>query len=132
MRLDADLRAPYRARKWITEMQIPLQAERTDVLVLLLTELVTASVKHALLTSHERLNLVMLAEEGVVRIEVTDPRNEDPPEVPPSPDHASGWGFYLVDKLADRWGVTHVRPPGLWFEMDVYRLEPGTEPSVTA
>jgi hypothetical protein len=30
----------------------------------------------------------------------------------------SGWGLYLVDQLADRWGVTRAGGTRVWFEID--------------
>ena len=29
-----------------------------------------------------------------------------------------GWGLYLVDQLADRWGVARDHLNRVWFEMD--------------
>ena len=41
---------------------------------------------------------------------------------PPKPDpaRASGWGLYLVDELADRWGMDRGKRGGtrIWFELD--------------
>lgn len=34
----------------------------------------------------------------------------------------SGWGLYLVDRIADRWGVLSDERTEVWFEIDV---EPG-------
>ena len=37
----------------------------------------------------------------------------------PDPTRASGWGLFLVDELADRWGVEPADPGTLiWFEID--------------
>jgi hypothetical protein len=30
----------------------------------------------------------------------------------------NGWGLYLVDRLADRWGVTSDVGTTVWFELD--------------
>jgi anti-sigma regulatory factor (Ser/Thr protein kinase) len=32
----------------------------------------------------------------------------------PAPGAESGWGLYLADRLASRWGTT---PDGYWFEL---------------
>jgi two-component sensor histidine kinase len=118
--LDADLEAPYRARRWVAALRMPLAPERADTVELLVAELVTASVKRAIRDGREAIDVALRAEHGVVRIEVSDRARRRRPEVPEVPDEATGFGFYLVDKLADRWGVTGGRSPGLWFELDVY------------
>ena len=103
---------------------MPLQPERADALSLLVSELVTVSVKHAVAARADEISVAFAARGGCVRVQVSDPGRKGPPEVSARPDDVSGFGFYLVDKLADRWGFTEGRIPGLWFEMDVYRLEP--------
>jgi two-component sensor histidine kinase len=118
----ADLRAPYRARRWLSELRMPLAPSRADAAELLVAELVTAAVKHAMPDGVRSIDLVLVAEGGVVRLDVSDPARTVKPEVPDEPDEVTGFGFYLVDKMADRWGVTQGDPPGLWFELDVYQL----------
>jgi len=120
--LDADLSAPYRARRWLGDLQMPLAPSRADAAELLVAELVTAAVKHAMSDGVHALNISLRAEDGVVRIDVTDPARIVRPAVPEEPDEATGFGFYLVDKFADRWGMTDGDTPGLWFELDVYQL----------
>ncbi|HEX9375365.1 MAG TPA: ATP-binding protein [Actinomycetota bacterium] len=123
MELGADLRAPYLARRWVASLRPPLSTDRSDRLEWLVAELVTASVKHAMQAGrHGSLDLSFLAEDGVVRVEVTDPGRSRPPVVPEEPDDVTGFGFYLLDRMADRWGFTEGPLPGLWFEMDVYGL----------
>ena len=36
----------------------------------------------------------------------------------PNADHSGGWGLFLVDRIADRWGVRRT-PSGtsVWFEI---------------
>jgi two-component sensor histidine kinase len=120
--LDADLMAPYRARRWLGELRMPLAPSRADAAELLVAELVTAAVKHAMPDGVRSIDVELLAEDGVVRIDVSDPARHVRPEVPDEPDEVTGFGFYLVDKIADRWGVTDGDAPGLWFELDVYQL----------
>jgi hypothetical protein len=40
----------------------------------------------------------------------------------PRPDGSGGWGLVLVDRIADRWGVTRT-PAGtsVWFEIEANR-----------
>ena len=42
----------------------------------------------------------------------------EPRHSAPNRDSASGWGLYLVDQLADRWGVTNTHGTSVWFELD--------------
>ena len=120
--IDADLRAPYRARRWIGEFQMPLAPSRADAVELLVAELVTASVKHAMADGVDLIDIWLCAEDGVVHLDVSDPARRTAPAVPERPDEATGFGFYLVDKFADRWGITGGDAPGLWFELDIYEL----------
>jgi anti-sigma regulatory factor (Ser/Thr protein kinase) len=122
--LPATLHAPYEARTWVTELGMPLGADRADAVRLLITELVAVSVKHAGLRPDKEIEVALAAEQGVVRVEVTDPAAVRP-SVPEKVDDVTDWGFYLVDKFADRWGVADGGTPArLWFELDVYNLAP--------
>jgi hypothetical protein len=57
--------------------------------------------------------------ESTVRVEVAD-RGEGFEPVPRDADRSrpGGWGLYLVDQLADRWGVARDQMNRVWFEMD--------------
>jgi len=35
----------------------------------------------------------------------------------PQPGDASGWGLFMVDRLADRWGVQTNGDTHVWFEL---------------
>lgn len=123
----ANLSAPYEARTWLGELGIPLSDDRIDAVRLLVTELVAASVKHANRHRDQEIEVFLQAEEGVVRVEVTDPEGRAP-ELRGEPDEATDWGFYLVDKLSDRWGLNDGDPARWWFELDVYRLPTAPPP----
>jgi anti-sigma regulatory factor (Ser/Thr protein kinase) len=83
---------------------------------LLVTELVTNSVRHAETTS---VRLRVLIAGDVVRVEVTDAgRGFVPAPRAPAAGRVGGWGLYLVDRLADRWGVARDGLTRTWFEID--------------
>jgi hypothetical protein len=39
------------------------------------------------------------------------------PERPPHPGQPDGWGLLLVQRMADRWGVTSNATSEVWFEL---------------
>ncbi len=82
--------------------------------MLLASELVTNAVRHARGAGFEvRLEV----RPDALRLEVHDEGAGFIPEIAPSNDGTGGYGLYLVEKLADRWGVD--RDPGvIWLEVD--------------
>ena len=85
---------------------------------LLVSELVTNSVKHANVSEDDSIMLDVDFEQEVVRVEVRDsgPGFERPSASPPD-DADAGWGLFLVEQLADEWGVDRERH-AVWFEID--------------
>ena len=76
--------------------------------VLLISELVTNSVRHAGLDASQPLQLSVAADGDLVRLAVRDPGpGFDAPPPPTDPNHVGGWGLVLVEQLAERWGVEH-------------------------
>jgi anti-sigma regulatory factor (Ser/Thr protein kinase) len=76
--------------------------------VLLISELVTNSVRHAGLDASQPLQLSVATEGDTVRVAVRDPGpGFRPPPPPENPGHVGGWGLVLVDQLAEKWGVEH-------------------------
>jgi anti-sigma regulatory factor (Ser/Thr protein kinase) len=87
-----------------------------ETLRLLVTELVTNSVKH---TGASTVELTVLVGNSSVVTEVTDagPGFDPAKTGPPSDDH-TGWGLFLVERLAERWGVDrHGGATKVWFEL---------------
>jgi anti-sigma regulatory factor (Ser/Thr protein kinase) len=87
---------------------------------LLISEIVTNSVRHAGLGPADRVSVRVTADGKRVRAEVVDTGQgfEAPPRGPGA-GAGSGWGLFLVEHLADRWGVE--RRDGrtlVWFEID--------------
>lgn len=86
---------------------------------LLVSELVTNSVRHSGVQHHDRVQMQVQVSEDTLRVEVADPGEGFAPK-PRDMDRSrpGGWGLYLVDQLADRWGVARDHLNRVWFEMD--------------
>jgi anti-sigma regulatory factor (Ser/Thr protein kinase) len=86
---------------------------------LLVSELVTNAVRHARLAPGDVIHLIVEIGARALRVEVHDPGGGFVPREPaPDPARPSGWGLYLVDELADRWGVDSDEATLVWFELD--------------
>ncbi len=90
---------------------------------LVATELVTNSVKHG--GNHDRaIELFAAARSELIRIEVTDGGHGFEPLVREvHPQRESGWGLFIVDQLADRWGVETGHSFRVWAEL---AMDPST------
>jgi anti-sigma regulatory factor (Ser/Thr protein kinase) len=99
--------------------RVPAEVER-DV-VLLVSEVVATSVRHARPEAEGQIGLVVSVLDDRIRVEVSDGGPGFDPEVRPSREGPSGWGLYLVDYLADTWGIGRDATNVLWFEFDVER-----------
>src|SRR5438876_550651 len=87
----------------------PPVLERVELLV---SELDTNSITHAALSPEQNVDLKVLTQPGRVRVEVADPGSHfDPEGRPPAPGAESRWGLFLVNEMADRWGMDR-RDPG--------------------
>jgi anti-sigma regulatory factor (Ser/Thr protein kinase) len=86
---------------------------------LLVSELVTNSVRHAQVGPEASILLRVAVADEHVRVEVADSGpGFEPPVHDPTAEIAreSGWGLFFVTQLADRWGVD--RDDGrVWFEI---------------
>ncbi len=86
---------------------------------LLVSELVTNSVRHAGLEARSRIGLRAEYDGRTLRVEVCDPGpGFEPKEQAITFYQQSGWGLYLVQQIADRWGVRRDGPTCVWFELD--------------
>lgn len=117
MRLPDEPRAVAEARRAVSSFGEELTPAKLEDLRLLTTEVVTNAIRHA----GGWVDLHIDALPGCVRVEVIDPGPgfaPGPPD-PPSTDSIDGRGLYLVDQIADRWGVERGRRTRVWFEIGV-------------
>ena len=121
LELPRTLEAPAQARDALTQLQPSLPEHVLPDMTLLVSELITNSVKYG--------------GEGPVRLEITNEPNRIRTEIvdqgsgfaPKQRDgdlsREGGWGLHLVEELTDDWGTfegsTHV-----WFEINPSRPRP--------
>ena len=116
LKLDRGPNAAAVARRGLARLPGDLDPPLMETLRLLVTELVTNSVRH---TGADTVLLTVLVGNSAVRTEVTDAgAGFDPAKTgTPSADH-TGWGLFLVDRLAERWGVAKDGTgTKVWFEL---------------
>jgi anti-sigma regulatory factor (Ser/Thr protein kinase) len=116
MRIAGGPDAAARARRAITNLRGDIDPSLRDTLRLLVTELVANSVRHA---RADALTLRVVVGPGAVLTEVTDSGpGFDPASTGAPRDDHSGYGLFLVERLADRWGVARAgRSTRVWFEL---------------
>ena len=114
------------ARLALSEMEEMVDESVAFDVRLLVSELVTNSVRHAQMGPDDSIVLRIRIGDESVRVEVADsgPGFEPPPEHNPAADEAldNGWGLFFVTQLADRWGVESDRG-AVWFEIERARGE---------
>jgi integral membrane sensor domain MASE1/anti-sigma regulatory factor (Ser/Thr protein kinase) len=119
--LDPGPGCPADARTALSPLIGALTTQVYSDLRLLVSELVTNSVRHARLRPGDRIRLRVELSDRVLRVEVSDPGEGFGANIPePSPREPGGWGLFLTEQLADRWGVD--RDKGwttVWLERDL-------------
>jgi anti-sigma regulatory factor (Ser/Thr protein kinase) len=88
-----------------------------DTTCLLVSELVTNGILHG--APGEPIEISLTCESSGLRVEV---KNRGKGFVPnpgaTAPDEGGGFGLYLVERLADRWGVSRDGCTRVWFELE--------------
>jgi anti-sigma regulatory factor (Ser/Thr protein kinase) len=116
VRLPANADAAATARRALAKLRGDLDPPLMETLRLLVTELVTNSVKH---TGADTVVLKVLVGRSAVWTEVTDVGpGFDPPAPTAAGKDRTGWGLFLVERLAQRWGVNRDGDgTKVWFEL---------------
>jgi anti-sigma regulatory factor (Ser/Thr protein kinase) len=104
VRLAGGASAATRARRELTRLPGDLDRPLVEKLRLLVSELVSNAVRHA---AADHVSLKVLVARDAVFTEVSNAGTHfDPARTAgPRPDH-TGLGLLMVERLADRWGVT--------------------------
>ena len=98
---------------------LELSGEQLEVAQLLASELVTNSIRHSGLEPADEVRVRARRLGERLRVDVFDRSKVElhplAGSIRPAPGAQSGWGLYLVDRLADRWGTS---PGRYWFELE--------------
>jgi anti-sigma regulatory factor (Ser/Thr protein kinase) len=117
MNLEGGPEAAVRARRALGGLRSELDEPTLESLRLLVTELVSNAVRHA---GARTVDLMVMVTRPAVRVEVTDRGpGFDPDTRRVDHNREGGWGLFLVERLADRWGVAREDlSTRVWFELE--------------
>lgn len=118
---ELDPEAASQARAVVNEeLGRVVSAKVLEDATLLVSELVSNAVRHAPRAGVPEIELTLKLDPERVRVVVSDPGAGFVLEPRlPTASESSGWGLYLVDRIADRWGVITKDRSEVWFEIDV-------------
>ena len=107
-----------------------LPHEVQEDVLLLMTELITNAVRHGGDERDRPLTTEVRWRDGSALVEVTDPSDGTAvSDIRPDTSNEGGWGLFLVEQIADRWGFTSTAfGTRVWFEL-VQRGEDHSTPS---
>ena len=106
VRLPRDLDSAAAARHAVDQLGGRLPEDQLGDVRLLVSELVTNSLRHAELGPDDSILLLVGVDDATIRVEVSDEgKGFDYRRPAGAPEDVDGWGLYLVDTLSDRWGV---------------------------
>jgi anti-sigma regulatory factor (Ser/Thr protein kinase) len=119
LELARTVHAPGLARAAVARRceQLELDASLTQSLILLVSEVVSNAVRHSSGHPDSSIQLVASFDAQRIRVTVTDagdgfvPRPRDPGST------RDGYGLYLLEKVAKRWGVESAGDTKVWFEL---------------
>lgn len=105
------------ARCWVREL-LGGDHPALDHVMLLVSETVTNSVVHSDSRNGGRISLVLAESEAAVRVNVIDAGAPTEPRVCRDEFGEGGRGMFLVDRIAERWGIDEVNGCRVvWFEV---------------
>jgi anti-sigma regulatory factor (Ser/Thr protein kinase) len=118
---DRALETPSLARHeletWLPES---LPENERGALRLLVSELVTNAIRHVN-RSTQPIELAVRIGDAAIRVEVGDGGAGFKPGKPQPRGADGGFGLFLVERMASRWGVDTHDGTRVWFELDLAR-----------
>jgi anti-sigma regulatory factor (Ser/Thr protein kinase) len=117
--LDRGVHAPALARAAMSDVseELRLDSSSRSTLLLLVSEVVSNAVLHSSGPEEEPIVLTATVEDSSLRVSVTDggpgftPVDRDPDRL------EGGYGLFLLEKAAERWGVDGSDSTRVWFEL---------------
>jgi anti-sigma regulatory factor (Ser/Thr protein kinase) len=136
LRLPASPAAPGVARHAVSGLEPFLERSVLEDSELLVSELVTNSIRHSGLREPDYIEVKLQASGDALMVEVADcgrgfglrrPGPGSRAAQAAFPEQTSGWGLFLVERIASRWGIVENDETRVWFE-----LRPGLQTQVSA
>jgi anti-sigma regulatory factor (Ser/Thr protein kinase) len=118
LELHRNVQAPAIARAALSGLcsALDMSRSRQHTLKLLVSEVVSNAVQHSPAPADAPVLLAVTVGQEVLHIAVTDAgRGFTPTRRDPRAD--GGYGLYLLDKSASRWGVDQAGGTRVWFEL---------------
>jgi anti-sigma regulatory factor (Ser/Thr protein kinase) len=108
------------ARHRLDGLEDALSERRVEDLRLLISELVTNSIRHAGLLPGDRISVCIQWSDGGITGEVIDAGRGfvAAPRADPISEE-SGWGLFIVERISTRWGTESGPTTRVWFELDL-------------
>lgn len=112
-------RAPSSARSALSVLEPYLEDDRLQSLRLVITELITNSIRHSAMDAREVVSLDIRLRDGILRCTVSDPGRgfERPEVIRPHDDRPGGFGLVILESVSDAWGVERDELFRVWFEL---------------
>lgn len=110
--------APSIARGTLDPLQSRLSDDGYYTVQLLVTELITNSLRHARFENEDAIDIQIDVGSERTHVTVCDPGGgAEPKLLEQDLESTGGRGLFLVDAMADRWGVHTNHRTCVWFEV---------------
>jgi anti-sigma regulatory factor (Ser/Thr protein kinase) len=117
--LERSVQAPALARAAIAEQcdALGIDGSLAQSVILLVSEVVSNAVRHSSADPKQPVELIATFGEKAIRVTVTDAGSGFTPQPRDPARTHDGYGLYLLEKVAARWGVESRGDTKVWFEM---------------
>jgi anti-sigma regulatory factor (Ser/Thr protein kinase) len=107
------------ARDAMNALRPHLTDEGLEDVRIMVSELVANGVRHGSAAQGSEIAVTVELGDRELTVDVRDPGPRFLPRAMPAPRDGSGWGLFLVDRLATSWGISNdVGSTHVWFRVD--------------
>lgn len=117
VRLSPSPQAAAEARRSLEALRPGVDDRILDEAILLVSEIVSNSVRHAGLDRLDAIEVHVRGEGSGVHVDVFDPGPGFDVDQLRGPQPDGGWGLWLLDRLSVDWGVERGDMTHVWFEL---------------
>jgi anti-sigma regulatory factor (Ser/Thr protein kinase) len=119
--LERNVQAPAIARAAISGLcdDLRLDGSIRQTLLLLVSEVVSNAVLHSTGPADAGITVTATVTPHAVQVAVTDPGEGFTPAERDPARMEGGYGLFLLEKAASRWGVDATIPTRVWFEVPI-------------